>query len=271
MLFRSSRNTYYFPVTIEDTDDGSEMECLTFIDNLGVSHTVQKTVDITPFVVRNVSGENNMCFWNCLSFLLNLDAKLLKDNLSKGLEKLRGAAVHASLAKQLAPGAMAEDDAISLSCQIFSLEIVVHSLSLGCTTTFAAEDASKRIDILHDQEHFSLLFYKNDCFISAVAQTFARDVNEMYRVLADKRFDELTELLRLGNGLTLEDLEVGFKLLNIKAHVNKDGAYMQINDAGEINGFYSLVEDHLVACPPFSKNIFATKTVLNTNEHLSVS
>nr|QED43851.1 replicase [Garlic latent virus] len=255
----------------ESTDDGSEMECLSFIDNLGVSHTVQQTVDVAPFVVRDVSGENNMCFWNCLSFLLNLDASLLKASLSRGLEKLRGAAIHASLAKQLAPGAMAEDDVISLSCQIFSLEIVVHSLSLGSTTTFSAEDANKRIDILHNNEHFSLLFYKNDCFVSAVAQTFSRDVNEMYRVLADKKFDELTELLRLGSGLTLGDLEIGFKLLNIKAHVNRDGEYVQINDDGEINGFYSLTDDHLVACPPFSKNLFATKTFLNSNEHLAVT
>ena len=44
----------------------------------------------------------------------------------------------------------------------------------------------------------------------------------MYRVLADKKFDELTELLRLGCGLTLEDLEVGFRLLNIKAHIKRD-------------------------------------------------
>nr|QED43593.1 replicase [Garlic latent virus]QED43599.1 replicase [Garlic latent virus]QED43605.1 replicase [Garlic latent virus]QED43611.1 replicase [Garlic latent virus] len=253
------------------TDDDSEMGCLSFIDNLGVSHTIQKTVNISPFVVREVSGSNNMCFWNCLSFLLNLDAQLLKDSLSRGLEKLRGASIHASLTKQLAPGAMAEDDVISLSCQIFSLEIVVHSLSLGCTTTFAAEDANKRIDILHNNEHFSLLFYKNDCFVSAVSQTFSRDTNEMYRVLADKKFDELTELLRLGCGLTPEDLEVGFRLLNIKAHVNKDGEFFLINETGEINGFYSLTEDHLVACPPFSKNLFATKTILNSNEHLAVT
>nr|QED43749.1 replicase [Garlic latent virus] len=253
------------------TNDDSESESLSFIDNLGVTHTVQKNVNITPFVVRKVSGENNMCFWNCLSFLLNLDAHLLKDSLSKGLEKLKGAAMHATLAGQLAPGAMAEDDVISLSCQIFSLEIVVHSLTLGCTTTFAIEDAEKRIDILHDSEHFSLLFYKNDCFVSAVAQTFARDTNEMYRVLAHKKFDELTELLRLGCGLTLEDLEVGFKLLNIKAHIQNDGEYLQINDSGEINGFYSLTDEHLVACPPFSKNMFATKTILNSNEHLAVT
>nr|QED43707.1 replicase [Garlic latent virus] len=252
-------------------DDSSESECVSFIDNLGVSHTIQKSVNIAPFVVRKVSGENNMCFWNCLSFLLNLDAFLLKNTLSKGLEKLRGAAMHAVLAEQLAPGAMAEDDVISLSCQIFSLEIVVHSLSLGCTTTFSTEDAEKRIDILHNNEHFSLLFYKNDCFVSAVAQTFSRDTNEMYRVLAHKKFDELTELLRLGCGLTLEDLEVGFKLLNIKAHIQKDGDYLQINDSGEINGFYSLTDEHLVACPPFSKNLFATKTVLNSNEHLAVT
>nr|QED43869.1 replicase [Garlic latent virus] len=252
-------------------DDDCDVECLNFVDNLGVSHTVQKNVNIAPFVVRKVSGENNMCFWNCLSFLLNLDAHLLKNSLSKGLEKLKGAAIHATLAGQLAPGAMAEDDVISLSCQIFSLEIVVHSLSLGCTTTFAAEDAEKRIDILHENEHFSLLFYKNDCFVSAVAQTFSRDTNEMYRVLAHKKFDELTELLRLGCGLTLEDLEVGFKLLNIKAHINKDGEYLQINDSGEINGFYALTDEHLVACPPFSKNLFATKTILNSNEHLAIT
>nr|QED43647.1 replicase [Garlic latent virus] len=252
-------------------DDSSESECFSFIDNLGVSHTVQNSVNISPFVVRKVSGENNMCFWNCLSFLLNLDASLLKNTLSKGLEKLRGVAMHATLAEQLAPGAMAEDDVIALSCQIFSLEIVVHSLSLGCTTTFATEDAEKRIDILHDNEHFSLLFYKNDCFVSAVAQTFSRDTNEMYRVLAHKKFEELTELLRLGCGLTLEDLEVGFKLLNIKAHIKKDGEYLQINDSGEINGFYSLTDEHLVACPPFSKNLFATKTILNSNEHLAVT
>nr|QED43941.1 replicase [Garlic latent virus] len=253
------------------TDDGSESECVNYTDNLGVLHTVQRTVNITPFVVRNVSGENNMCFWNCLSFLLNLDAQLLKASLSKGLEKLRGASVHASLSRQLAPGAMAEEDVISLSCQIFSLEIVVHSLSHNCTTTFSADDANKRIDILHENEHFSLLFYKNDCFVSAVAQTFSREVNEMYRVLADKKFDELTELLRLGCGLTLEDLEVGFRLLNIRAHIKRDGEYLQINETGEINGFYALTEEHLVACPPFSKNLFSTKTMLNTNEHLAVT
>ncbi|QJZ28453.1 RNA-dependent RNA polymerase [Ilex cornuta carlavirus] len=254
-----------------DTDEGSDIECLNFVDNLGVSHVVQRVVNVAPFVVREVSGENNMCFWNCLSFLLNLDAHLLKASLSRGLEKLKGTAFHATLATQLAPGAMAEDDVISLSCQIFSLEIVVHSLSFGCTTTFAAEDANKRIDILHNNEHFSLLFYKNDCFVSAVAQTFSREISEMYRVLADKKFDELTELLRLGCGLTLEDLEVGFKLLNIKAHIQKDGEFILINDAGEINGFYSLTDDHLVACPPFSKNLFATKTVLNSNDHLAVT
>ncbi|QJZ28435.1 RNA-dependent RNA polymerase [Allium fistulosum carlavirus] len=255
----------------ENTDEGSDMECLSYIDNLGVTHTVQKAVDLSPFVVREVSGENNMCFWNCLSFFLNLDAHLLKSSLSRGLEKLKGVSVHASLAKQLAPGAMAEDDVIALSCQIFSLEIVVHSQSLNCTTTFAAEDASKRVDILHERDHFSLLFYKNDCFVSAVAQTFSRDVNEMYRVLADKKFDELTELLRLGCGLTISDLEIGFRLLNVKAHILKDGEYMLVNEKGEINGFYSLTEDHLVACPPFSKNLFATKTVLNSNEHLAVT
>nr|QJZ28441.1 RNA-dependent RNA polymerase [Ilex cornuta carlavirus] len=259
-------------VILEDsTDDGSEMECLNFIDNLGVTHTIQQAVDTSPFVVREVSGENNMCFWNCLSFLLNLEAHLLKSSLSRGLEKLQGVPVHSSLTRQLAPGAMAEDDVIALSCQIFSLEIVVHSLSQGCTTTFAAEDASKRIDILHENEHFSLLFYKNDCFVSAVAQTFSRDINEMYRVLADKKFDELTELLRLGCGLTIEDLEIGFRLLNVKAHILKDGEYMLVNEKGEINGFYSLNDDHLVACPPFSKNLFATKTVLNSNEHLAVT
>ncbi|QYF50241.1 MAG: RNA-dependent RNA polymerase [Henan betaflexivirus 1] len=252
-------------------DDDNALECLSFVDNLGVSHIIQKTVNISPFVIRDVSGENNMCFWNCLSFLLNLDAHLLKASLLKGLAKLQGATIHTSLAKQLAPGAMAEDDVISLSCQIFSLEIVVHSLSLGCTTTFAAEDASKRIDILHNNEHFSLLFYKNDCFVSAVAQTFSRDTNEMYRVLADKKFDGLTELLRLGCGLMIEDLEVGFKLLNIRAHIQKDGEYLLINATGEINGFYSLTEDHLVACPPFSKNLFATKNILNSNEHLAVT
>nr|QJZ28447.1 RNA-dependent RNA polymerase [Ilex cornuta carlavirus] len=255
----------------ENTDDGSDMECLNYIDNLGVTHTVQRAVDLSPFVVREVSGENNMCFWNCLSFFLNLDAHMLKSSLSRGLEKLKGASVHASLAKQLAPGAMAEDDVIALSCQIFSLEIVVHSQSHNCTTTFAAEDASRRVDILHEKEHFSLLFYKNDCFVSAVAQTFSRDVNEMYRVLADKKFDELTELLRLGCGLTISDLEIGFRLLNVKAHILKDGEYMLVNEKGEINGFYSLTEDHLVACPPFSKNLFATKTVLNSNEHLAVT
>nr|BAZ96203.1 RNA-dependent RNA-polymerase [Shallot latent virus] len=252
-------------------DECSETECISYIDNLGVSHTIQRAVCISPFVIREVSGENNMCFWNCLSFLLNLDAQLLKVSLSKGLEKLKGASMHASLARQLAPGAMAEDDVISLSCQIFSLEVVVHSLSQNCTTTFSASDAEKRIDILHENDHFSLLFYKNDCFVSAVAQTFSRDTNEMYRVLADKKFDELTELLRLGCGLTLEDLEVGFRLLNIKAHIQKDGEYLQINEAGEINGFYVLTEDHLVACPPFSKSLFSTKTTLNTNEHLAVT
>nr|QED43803.1 replicase [Garlic latent virus] len=253
------------------TDDDSESGCVSYVDNLGVVHTIQRTVSISPFVVREVSGENNMCFWNCLSFLLNLDAQLLKASLSKGLEKLRGVSIHASLSRQLAPGAMAEDDVISLSCQIFSLEIVVHSLSQNCTTTFSAEDADKRIDILHENDHFSLLFYKNDCFVSAVAQTFSRDANEMYRVLADKKFDELTELLRLGCGLTLEDLEVGFRLLNIKAHINKDGEYLIINETGEINGFYALTEDHLIACPPFSKNLFSTKITLNSNEHLAVT
>nr|UZP17395.1 RNA-dependent RNA polymerase [Garlic latent virus] len=252
-------------------DEDGELECLNFIDNLGVSHTVQKTVNVEPFVVREVSGENNMCFWNCLSFLLNLDAQLLKESLLRGLEKLRGIPSHAALVRQLESGAMAEDDVISLSCQIFSLEIVVHSLSLGCTTTFSAEDANKRIDILHNNEHFSLLFFKNDCFVSAVAQTFSREISEMYRVLADKRFDELTELLRLGCGLTLGDLEVGFRLLNIKAHVKRDGEYLLMNETGEINGFYSLNDDHLITCPPFSKNLFATKTILNSNEHLAVT
>nr|QED43641.1 replicase [Garlic latent virus] len=253
------------------SDEGSDSECINYIDNLGVSHTVQRTVSIAPFVVREVSGANNMCFWNCLSFILNLDAQLLKDSLSKGLGKLKGISVHASLSRQLAPGAMVENDAISLSCQIFSLEIVVHSLSQNCTTTFAAEDANKRIDVLHENDHFSLLFYKNDCFVSAVAQTFSRDANEMYRVLADKKFDELTELLRLGCGLTIEDLEVGFRLLNIKAHIKRDGEYLLINENGEINGFYALTEDHLVACPPFSQNLFATKTTLNMNDHLAVT
>nr|QED43761.1 replicase [Garlic latent virus]QED43767.1 replicase [Garlic latent virus] len=255
----------------DSTDNGSEPENLSFIDNLGVSHFIQQSVDISPFVIKEVSGENNMCFWNCLSFLLNLDALLLKNSLSKGLEKLKGATIHAALAKQLAPGAMAEDDVISLSCQIFSLEIVVHSLSLGCTTVFSAEEAEKKIDILHNNEHFSLLFYKNDCFVSAVAQTFSRDIDEMYRVLADKKFDELTELLRLGCGLTIDDLEVGFRLLNIKAHIQRDGEYVLINEKGEINGFYSLSDEHLVACPPFSKNLFATKTILNSNEHLAIT
>nr|QED43563.1 replicase [Garlic latent virus] len=253
------------------TDDDSLSDCISYVDNLGVLHTVQRSVNISPFVVREVSGENNLCFWNCLSFLLNLDAQLLKNSLSKGLEKLKGTGVHASLIRQLAPGAMAEEDVISLSCQIFSLEIVIHSVSNHCTTIFTAEDAERRIDILHENEHFSLLFCKNDCFVSAVAQTFSRDTNEMYRVLADKKFDELTDLLRLGCGLTLEDLEIGFKLLNIKACVIKDGEYMQINENGEIKGFYTMTEDHIVACPPFSDSLFATKTTLNTNEHLAVS
>nr|QED43575.1 replicase [Garlic latent virus]QED43581.1 replicase [Garlic latent virus] len=253
------------------SDDGSAADDLSYVDNLGVTHTIQNSVNISPFVMREVSGENNMCFWNCLSFLLNLDAQLLKDNLTRGLGKLRDTSVHAALSRQLAPGAMVEDDVISLSCQIFSLEIVVHSLSRNCTTIFSVEDADKRIDILHRDEHFSLLFYKNDCFVSAVAQTFSRDTNEMYRVLADKKFDELTDLLRLGCGLTLEDLEVGFRLLNIKAHMKRDGEYMLINEKGEINGFYVLSEEHLVACPPFSKNLFATKTTLNPNEHLATT
>ncbi|QYF50253.1 MAG: RNA-dependent RNA polymerase [Henan betaflexivirus 6] len=253
------------------SDDETDAECLIYVDNLGVTHTVQKSVDVTPFVVREVSGENNMCFWNCLSFLLNLDAHLLKENLFRGLDKLKGTGVHPALSKQLAPGAMAEDDVISLSCQIFSLEVVVHSLSQGCTTIFSAEDAEKKIDLLHNNDHFSLLFYKNDCFVSAVAQTFSRDTNEMYRVLADKKFDELTDLLRLGCGLTMEDLEVGFRLLNIKAHIMRDGEYLLINDEGEINGFYALTDDHLVSCPPFSKNFFATKNTLNKNDHLAVA
>nr|QED43893.1 replicase [Garlic latent virus] len=253
------------------SDDDDTSGCLCYIDNLGVSHTIQKTVNISPFVIRNVSGANNMCFWNCLSFLLNLDAQMLKTSLSRGLEKLKGTNVHASLKRQLESGAMAEEDVISLSCQIFSLEIVVHSLSQNCTTTFAAEDSEKRIDLLHENEHFSLLFYKNDCFVAAVAQTFSRNIDEMYRALADKKFDELTDLLRLGCGLTLEDLEVGFRLLNVKAHINKDGEYLLINEEGEINGYYALTNEHLVACHPFSKNLFATKVTLNVNEHLAVS
>nr|QED43935.1 replicase [Garlic latent virus] len=267
----STGNTGETGASGSESDDESDSECVNYVDNLGVSHTIQRTVCISPFVAREVSGENNMCFWNCLSFLLNLDAYVLKESLLKGLEKLRGTGVHSSLSRQLAPGAMAEEDVISLSCQIFSLEIVVHSVSNNCTTIFAAADSEKRIDLLHEREHFSLLFYKNDCFVSAVAQTFSRDNNEMYRVLADKKFDELTDLLRLGCGLTLEDLEVGFKLLNIKAHIMRDGEYLLINESGEINGFYALTEDHLVACPPFSKNFFATKTMLNKNDHLAVA
>nr|QED43857.1 replicase [Garlic latent virus] len=255
----------------ENTDGDSDSECVSYLDNLGVTHTVQNTVCISPFVVGEVSGDNNMCFWNCLSFLLNLDAHMLKDNLSRGIEKLRGTGSHASLSRQLAPGAMAEDEVIALSCQIFALEIVVHSLSLNCTTTFSAPDPEKKIDLLHNNEHFSLLFYKNDCFVTAVAQTFSRDTKEMYRVLADKKFDELTDLLRLGCGLTVEDLEVGFKLLNIKANIKREGDYLLINEAGEINGFYALTDDHLVACPPFSKSLFATKTTLNKNDHLAVT
>ncbi|AXU24223.1 replicase [Shallot latent virus] len=255
----------------ESAESENDSECLSFVDNLGVVHTIQKTVNVEPFVVGEVSGENNMCFWNCLSFLLNLDAHVLKDNLYKGIEKLKGTGVHSSLSRQLLPGAMAEEDAISLSCQIFSLEIVVHSLSHNCTTTFSASDSERKIDILHDKEHFSLLFYKNDCFVSAVAQTFSRSTKEMYRVLADKKFDELTDLLRLGCGLTLADLEVGFKLLNIKAHIKREGDCILINEKGEINGFYALTDDHLVACAPFSESLFATKTTLNRNDHLAVT
>ena len=255
-----------------DVPSDSEMSSngeLTYEHSLGVTCTMRANCDISNFNSLDVSGANNMCFWNCLSFFLNLDAGILKNCLARNLTGLEGVPARASLEHQLSDGAMAEEDAICLSCKIFSINITVYSVDLERVSSYTCENAERSINLLHKHEHFSILVYKNDCFVNAVAQTFSKSYKEMYATLSRTEFGALSDLLRVGTGLTMQELEVGFRLLNIKAHVLSDGEYYLLNSEGEINGYYNLTAEHLIATGAFSTNKLASRSFIKTNDHIT--
>ncbi|QCY49482.1 RNA-dependent RNA polymerase [Shallot virus S] len=259
------------PVEIDITSDSetSSNGELTYEHGLGVTCTMRANCDVSNFNKLEVSGANNMCFWNCLSFFLNLDAGILKDCLARNLVSLEGIPARASLELQLRDGAMVEEDAICLSCKIFSINITVYSFDLERVTSYVCENAERSINLHHHHEHFSILVYKNDCFVNAVAQTFSKSYKEMYAILSRNEFKALSDLLHVGTGLTMQELEVGFRLLNIKAHVLSDGEYYLLNSDGEINGYYNLTAEHLIATSTFSTNKLASKTFIKTDDHIT--
>nr|QED44823.1 replicase [Garlic yellow virus] len=234
--------------------------------NLGVQCLTTRGADLTPYDRINVSGERNMCFWNCLSFYLNVDAEFLKDSLLDKVQLELEAGVTHEVVKQLGAGKMAENECIQFACYIFKLSVKVVSVDLNCTFYFTSAEPRLNLTLIHEHNHFQIAVFKNDCFVEAVAQTFGQSKEVMYRVLANGKFQRITDMLSLGDGLDLDELCESFELLNIKAHVLEDGEYKLINPKGEINGYYQLVKGHIVATPPPSKQFLASRTSLVRKE-----
>ncbi|QED42792.1 replicase [Allium carlavirus A] len=246
----------------EGAESGDERTFVEVVSALGVRSIVSKGASHENYGRITVSGADNMCFWNCLSFYLNVDALVLKSSLLES-PLLLGVDVGCSAARdQLGVGCMAEDEVIQLACRIFSTNIKVVSSDLNCTYEYTIPEPKLCITLLHESEHFSPAVFKNDCFVVAIAATFDRSVEELYRVLAQPKFKKINDALSTGEGLDLNDMIDGFELFNIKAHIMIEGRYTLLNEAGEINGYYHLADEHIVASPPFSGQQLASKVTL---------
>ncbi|QED44835.1 replicase [Garlic yellow virus] len=259
---------------VEDDGYESAEACDDFVEEvgpLGVRCVTTRGADVSSYGKITVSGIANMCFWNCLAFYLNISAESLKTSLANSHLVGQGMFSDNEILRQLGKGVMAETEVIQLACKVFNLNIKVISIDLQCTFAFTVEEPFQSLTLLHDELHFSPAIFKNDCFIQAVAATFNKTIEEMYKVLAQTKFGRINELLSLGEGLDLDNMIEGFEILNIKAHVLEEGKYMLLNENGEINGYYHLVGNHIVSSPPFSNARIASRTMLLKKSRSSTS